>query len=77
MRQQISDSSIHDSGQLRKTAKLGGHTFEPYERFEASNAIIDEFASLRAEPDEDGILRVVVVLPDGEEVPLAIEVFVT
>ena len=48
-------------------------TFEPYERFEASNAIINEFASLRAELDEEGFLRAVVVLPDGEEVPLAIE----
>jgi hypothetical protein len=48
-------------------------TFEPYERFEASNAIIDEFASLRAELDEEGFIRAVVVLPDGEEVPLTIE----
>lgn len=48
-------------------------TFEPYERFESSNAIIDEFALLRAELDEEGFLRVVVVLPNGEEVPLAIE----
>lgn len=48
-------------------------TFEPYERFEASNAIIDEFATLRAELDEEGFIRAVVVLPDGEEVPLAIE----
>lgn len=48
-------------------------TFEPYERFAASNAIIDEFAMLRAELDEEGLLRAVVVLTDGEEVPLAIE----
>lgn len=48
-------------------------TFEPYERFEEANAIIDKRTSLRAEPDEDGFLRVVVVLPDGDEVPLAIE----
>ena len=48
-------------------------TFEPYERFESANAVIDELVSLRAEPDEDGLLRVVAVLPDGEEVPLAIE----
>lgn len=48
-------------------------TFEPYERFEASNAIIDEFASLRAELDDEGYLRAVVILPDGEEVPLAVE----
>lgn len=45
-------------------------TLEPYERFEASNAIIDEFATLRAEQDEEGFTRVIVVLPGGEEVPL-------
>lgn len=49
-------------------------TFEPYERFEASNAIIDEFATLRTELDEEGFIRAVVVLPDGEEVPLVVEV---
>jgi Abortive infection C-terminus len=49
------------------------HTFEPYERFSKSNAIIDEFTALRAELDEEGFVRAVVVLPDGEEVPLAIE----
>jgi Abortive infection C-terminus len=48
-------------------------TFEPNERFEASNAIIDEFATLRVELDEEGFIRAVVVLPDGQEVPLAIE----
>jgi Abortive infection C-terminus len=48
-------------------------TFEPYERFGAANAMIDEFASLRAETDEEGFLQVVVSLPSGEEVPLAIE----
>jgi hypothetical protein len=48
-------------------------TFEPYERFEASNALIDEFASMRAEEGEDGLLHVVVILPGGDEVPLAIE----
>ena len=48
-------------------------TFEPYERFETSNAIIDEFATLRADLDDEGLIRAVVLLPDGEEVPLAIE----
>jgi hypothetical protein len=48
-------------------------TFEPYERFEVSNALIDEYAALRAEDDEDGLLHLAVILPDGEEVPLAIE----
>jgi hypothetical protein len=48
-------------------------TFEPYERFEVSNAIIDEFSTVRADVDEDGFLRATVLLPSGEEVPLAIE----
>jgi hypothetical protein len=48
-------------------------TFEPYERFEASNAIIDEFTTVRADVDEDGLLRAIVLLPSGEEVPLTIE----
>lgn len=48
-------------------------TFEPYERFEASNAMIDELTALRAETDDDGFLQVVVSLPGGEELPLAIE----
>lgn len=48
-------------------------TFEPYERFAASNAIIDEFTSLKAELDDEGFLRAVVVLPGGDEVPLAVE----
>jgi hypothetical protein len=49
-------------------------TFEPYERFEASNALIDEFAVMRADVDEDGYIRAVVVLPEGEEIPLGIEI---
>lgn len=48
-------------------------TLEPYERFEASNAIIDELASLRGETDEEGFFQVIVSLPGGEELPLAIE----
>lgn len=48
-------------------------TFEPYERFEASNAIIDEFASLRLDADEEGGMQALVVLPNGDEVPLAFE----
>ena len=48
-------------------------TFEPYERFVASSAIIDELASLRGETDDEGFLHVIVGLPGGEEVPLAIE----
>jgi hypothetical protein len=48
-------------------------TFEPYERFDVSNAIIDEYAALRADDGEDGLLHLAVILPDGEQVPLAIE----
>jgi hypothetical protein len=49
-------------------------TFEPYERFEASNAMIDEACVIRCETDEeDGTLSVVVVLPGREEIALAIE----
>jgi hypothetical protein len=48
-------------------------TFEPYERFEVSNTLIDEYAALRAEDDEDGLLHLTVILPGGEDVPLAIE----
>jgi len=48
-------------------------TLEPYERFGNSNALIDEYASVRAEGDQDGLLNVAVILPGGDEVPLAIE----
>jgi Abortive infection C-terminus len=48
-------------------------TFEPYERFRDTNKIIDEFAALRAEVDEEGLLQAVVALPNGEEVPLSVE----
>lgn len=48
-------------------------TFEPYERFETSNATIDEFASLRLEGDEESGMQAIVVLPNGDEVTLAIE----
>jgi hypothetical protein len=48
-------------------------TLEPYERFEVSNALIDEYAAVRSEDNEDGLLNVLVILPGGDEVPLAIE----
>lgn len=48
-------------------------TFEPYERFETSNATIDAFATLRLETDEEGGVQAVVKLPNGDEVPIAIE----
>lgn len=48
-------------------------TLEPYERFATSNAMIDRFASLQAEPNEDGILTVRIVLPEGDEILLTVE----
>lgn len=48
-------------------------TLEPYERFQASNALIDEYAAIRSGDPEDGLLNVVVILPGGDELPLAIE----
>jgi Abortive infection C-terminus len=47
---------------------------EPYERFTATNEIIDEFASLRAETDDNGIPHIFIVLPGPhprEEIELA------
>lgn len=43
-------------------------SFEPYERFRASNALIDRFVSMSAEVDDDGLLQVEVVLPNQGEV---------
>jgi len=36
---------------------------EPYQRFEATNDVIDEYAGLRGEMDEDGVTHLYVVLP--------------
>jgi hypothetical protein len=36
---------------------------EPYEKFKATNEIIDEFAGLRAEMDDDGVPHLFIVLP--------------
>ncbi|MFM2043678.1 MAG: hypothetical protein RLY86_2254 [Pseudomonadota bacterium] len=48
-------------------------TFEPYERFEMSNDLIDQFAGFRVEGVEDGYLAVTILLPGEEEIPLSIE----
>ena len=48
-------------------------TFEPYERFEASNALIEKHVAFDAEADEDGFLSMRVYLPGGDEIPLLIE----
>ena len=47
---------------------------EPYERFKATNDVIDEYAGLRGEMDEEGISRLFIVLPGKpprEEIELA------
>jgi hypothetical protein len=47
---------------------------EPYERFEEMNGIIDQFAGLRAETDDDGVPHLFIVLPGPhprEEIELA------
>lgn len=47
---------------------------EPYERFKATNEVIDEYAGLRGEMDEEGIPRLFIVLPGKpprEEIELA------
>lgn len=36
---------------------------EPYERFKATNDVIDEFAGLRGDMDEDGVPHLFIVLP--------------
>ena len=48
-------------------------TLEPFDRFAESNATIDEYASIIAEADEDGILRALVLLPNDEEITLTVE----
>jgi hypothetical protein len=47
---------------------------EPYERFKATNEVIDEYAGLRGEMDEEGIPHLFIVLPGKpprEEIELA------
>jgi hypothetical protein len=48
-------------------------TLEPYERFAASNALIDSFTAVRTGDADDGIINLAVIMPGGDEVPLAIE----
>lgn len=50
---------------------------EPYERFKATNDVIDEYAGLRGETDDEGIPRLFIVLPGEpprEEIELAVVV---
>jgi hypothetical protein len=54
--------------------RVGGQGFRRCPRFEASNALIDELTAVRTEDGaDDGLLRVSVLLPGGDEIPLAIE----
>lgn len=48
-------------------------TFEPYERFEASNALIERHVAFDAEAGEDGYLNMRIYLPGGDEIPMSIE----
>ena len=45
---------------------------ERYEKFSSSNQVIDNKTTLEVDVDDDGVLQVVVVLPNGEEIPLSI-----
>lgn len=40
---------------------------EPYERFKVTNDVIDEYAGLRAEMDDDGLPHLYVMLPGGQQ----------
>lgn len=62
---------LHESYLQREPDPV--RTFEPYERFAASNAVIDTHVAFDAEPDEDGLLSIRIRLPSGDEIPLAIE----
>ena len=52
-------------------------TLEPYERFSLSNDIIDKYTAVIADNIEDdfqdGLLRIRVLLPNNDEIPLAIK----
>lgn len=47
-------------------------TLEPYERFVLSNSTIDRFAVTQAESDEEGLLRVTILLPQDDEIALSV-----
>lgn len=50
---------------------------EPYERFKAANAVIDEFAGLRGEMDDEGVAHLHVILPGKpprEEIELTVAI---
>lgn len=45
---------------------------ERYERFSGSNEVIDKNTTIEVEVDEDGVLQVMVRLPNGDVIPLSI-----
>lgn len=47
-------------------------TLEPYERFARSNATIDRFTVVQAEPGEEGSLEATITLPGDDEIVLLI-----
>ena len=47
-------------------------TLEPFERFRASNVLIDQYSFIEAETDDDGFLQARVVLPTGDEITLVV-----
>lgn len=49
-------------------------TLEPYTRFESSNVVIDKYTVLQVDEDRDnGVLSVIAILPNGDEISLSIE----
>lgn len=63
---------LHESYLEREPDPI--RTFEPYERFQASNALIDDIVTMKAEPDDNGYLSSVsIILPEREEVVLTFE----
>ncbi|MEG5138661.1 MULTISPECIES: abortive infection family protein [unclassified Microcoleus] len=49
-------------------------TLEPYDRFALSNEAIDKHTALVVDEDqENGFLSLIVLLPNGDEIPLSIE----
>ncbi|MEG6550332.1 abortive infection family protein [Desulfocurvibacter africanus] len=49
-------------------------TLEPYERFAEANRLIDDYTSVEAATDIQNIISIVIRLPNGEEMPLLVEV---
>ncbi len=52
-------------------------TLEPFDRFTESNDLIDKYTSIVVDPEDndetDGMLRVRIILPNDDEIPLILE----